>query len=324
MQEHDDILAGLESEDMTSFKEAVIIENSEANTLNFEWFKVSEDKTETVSEEKIEKKVTSQLKKSFSWAMFMLKYVSTSIWIFWVLLLASNYSAYWNLASSYIYADDLENSKNGLIQSVAAWNVTEQSKVTEEVDSFKQVWSATWKENAMHDMNQFVSQSKNNAIDLGIEITPYENRIVIPKIGKNIPLLDITQTKVEWQKELDDIFMKELENWVIRYPGSAKPGEEWNSFIFGHSSNFPWIDGDYNDVFALLDRVSFEDEVIVYYGQEKYIYKVNAKNVIRPWDVSVLKKDNDDRKKLTLMTCWPIGTTLNRLVLTAELIEIQK
>jgi sortase (surface protein transpeptidase) len=40
--------------------------------------------------------------------------------------------------------------------------------------------------------------------------------------------------------------------------------------------------------------------------------------------VSVLKQDTDDRKQITLMTCWPIGTTLNRLVLTGELIEIQK
>jgi sortase (surface protein transpeptidase) len=35
--------------------------------------------------------------------------------------------------------------------------------------------------------------------------------------------------------------MKELEKGVIRYPGSAKPGEDGASFIFGHSSNFPWI-----------------------------------------------------------------------------------
>lgn len=59
--------------------------------------------------------------------------------------------------------------------------------------------------------------------------------------------------------------MKELENGVIRYPGSGKPGETGNSFVFGHSSNFPWMEGDYNDVFSLLDHVEFDDEVVVYY-----------------------------------------------------------
>jgi sortase A len=117
--------------------------------------------------------------------------------------------------------------------------------------------------------------------------------------------------------------MKELENGVIRYPGSAKPGEQGNSFIFGHSSNFPWIQGDYNDVFSLLDHVTYDDEVIVYYGQEKHTYKIRTKDVISPGDVSVLKDDASDKSKLTLMTCWPIGTTLNRLVLTGELISIE-
>jgi len=60
----------------------------------------------------------------------------------------------------------------------------------------------------------------------------------------------------------------------------------------------------------------FDDDVIVYYGQEKYTYKIRTKDVIRPGDVSVLKSDDTDTSKITLMTCWPIGTTLNRLILT--------
>jgi hypothetical protein len=33
-------------------------------------------------------------------------------------------------------------------------------------------------------------------INLNIEITPYENRVIIPKIGKNIPLLDIQNKNI--------------------------------------------------------------------------------------------------------------------------------
>jgi sortase A len=119
---------------------------------------------------------------------------------------------------------------------------------------------------------------------------------------------------------LNNIFMKELENGVIRYPGSAKPGQKWNSFIFGHSSNFPWIKWDYNDVFALLDNVEFDDEVIIYYNQKKYKYIIREKNVISPGQTGVLKRNNN-KSEITLMTCWPIGTTLNRLIVTGELIE---
>jgi sortase A len=114
--------------------------------------------------------------------------------------------------------------------------------------------------------------------------------------------------------------MKELERGIIRYPGSAKPGEDGSSFIFWHSSNFPWIKWDYNDVFSLLDNVTNNDEIIVYYDQKKYVYKITEKKVITPWDVSILNRD-EKKPEITLMTCWPIWTTLNRLIVTWELVE---
>jgi LPXTG-site transpeptidase (sortase) family protein len=161
-------------------------------------------------------------------------------------------------------------------------------------------------------------QDKEN-IDLNIDITPYENRIVIPKIWKNVPLVDIKNRNIEWQKELNNIFMKELEKGVVRYPGSALPWKKGSSFIFWHSSNFPWIKWEYNDVFALLDKVTYEDEIVVYYWQEKYVYKIKEKKVIKPGDVSVLES-NQKKSEITLMTCWPIWTTINRLIVIWELV----
>jgi sortase (surface protein transpeptidase) len=114
--------------------------------------------------------------------------------------------------------------------------------------------------------------------------------------------------------------MSELANWVVRYPWSGRPWEIWNSFIFWHSSNFPWIKWDYNDVFALLDNVVFWDEIIAYYNQKKYVYKVREKKIIKPGDVSILKKDTK-KAEITLMTCWPVWTTLNRMVVIWELVE---
>ena len=99
--------------------------------------------------------------------------------------------------------------------------------------------------------------------------------------------------------------MKDLENGVVRYPSSVKPGENGNTFIFGHSSNFPWINGDYNDVFALLDTLEYGDEIIIYYEQKKYVYKIRKKQVIDPNNVCVITK-HTLKPYLTLMTCWPI------------------
>ena len=44
--------------------------------------------------------------------------------------------------------------------------------------------------------------------------------------------------------------------------------------------------------------------------------------MVKPGYVNALKGD-EGKKLMTLMTCWPIGTTLNRLLVIAELDELQ-
>ena len=341
MQNNDDILSAFDILEETKNSDEIATPNQVAHDnsqiLQEEIFEtqtetlqvptpIVENENVLASMETVQEKTI--VKKSRDTFIFLIKYLSTSICIFGVLMVGANYSAYWNLAYSIIYAEEMQVTKNSLIQSVAANSLWEKSSDLESVNTFKATssWEETTqkKPKSMHSMSQLNSHPSQSWVDLGIEITPYENRIVIPTIGKNIPLIDIQQKKVEGVDELNDIFMKELENGVIRYPGSAKPGDTGNSFIFGHSSNFPWMEWEYNDVFALLDKVTFDDEIVVYYGQEKHTYKIRTKNVISPSDVSILQKEvAGDRSKLTLMTCWPIGTTLNRLVLTGELISVE-
>lgn len=336
MQKHEDILAALEEHsEVTSELETPKEDSKQIMLLDVTTHEDAEtlcentDIQQAKKQEHVENNVpVSALKKFQHSCVFLVKYMTTSLCIFGVLMVVSNYSAYYTLAQSIIYAEDMKQTKQSLIKSVAAAEISEDKKeeVQESKDTFRQlrkIEKAPKKIEKLHDISSYAQSSEG--VDLGIEITPYENRVVIPKIGKNIPLVDIKQKKVEGVKELNDIFMKELENGVIRYPGSALPGEKGNSFIFGHSSNFPWLEGEYNDVFALLDKVVFDDEVVVYYGQEKHTYKIRTKDVIRPGDVSVLKSnEKSDRSQITLMTCWPIGTTLNRLVLTWDLINIEK
>ncbi len=252
--------------------------------------------------------------------VFLCKYLSTSALIFVVLLFTTNYSAYYGVISSYIFQKDFEQKSQSLLNSVQASSIVEESKEELEV-SLESATVRKIKED-FNSIEMLAAKAKSAEVDLGINITPYENRIIVPKIGKNIPLIEIKQKEVEGMDELNNIFMEELENGVIRYPGSAKPGQEGNAFIFGHSSNFPWMDWDYNDVFALMDRLEQDDEIIAYYEQKKYTYKITKKEVIRPWDVSVLKWEPGS-SEITLMTCWPIGTIYNRMVVVWELVNIE-
>lgn len=252
------------------------------------------------------------VKKIINFFSFGVRYVSTSVLIFAILLVWTNYSAYINVAKSYIFKDELQQSGDKLISAVEASNFVEnQQEIIEKSQETKK---------SQHSLKTLLSESNTTDNAFDIDITPYENKIVIPKIGKNIPLLDIKPRVVSGQDELNDIFMEELQNGVIRYPGSVKPGKDGNTFIFGHSSNFPWIKWDYNDVFALLDKVVFDDYIYVYYDQKKFTYKIREKKVVKPGDVSVLKR-NKGKNEITLMTCWPIWTTLNRLLVVWELVE---
>ncbi len=303
MQYNDDILKELEnSNDFLSDIEKIQEYNLslEKKEINYIYEIIVNEKTKSKEKQNM----------VLSWFIFLIKYITTSSVIFWVLLVTTNYSAYMNIAKSYVMKEEVEKTTSRLLNSVEAAKISDvvAEKVEEE------------KEEEKLSIKKYKKELDNKEINLDIEIAPYTNRVIIPKIWKNIPLLDVKNRNIEWQNELNDIFMKELEKGIIRYPGSALPWEDWVSFIFGHSSNLPWMKWDYNNVFATLDQVQFWDEVIVYYGQEKYTYKIREKKVIKPGDVSVLKRNND-KSEISIMTCWPIWTTLNRLIVTWELVK---
>lgn len=258
------------------------------------------------SEENTEIK-TNKLKEI---SKFVLSYITTSGAIFALLLVATNYSAYFQIAKSYINPNDASKMSSSLETKIGDPDLMELNSATKAEETENKNY---------HSMTKLVYEANQENIGIDIDITPYENRIIIPKIGKNIPLVNVENKQVTNVKELEDVFMEELVKWVVRYPGSWVPGENGNMFVFGHSSNFPWIKWDYNDIFATLDKVVFNDKIIVYYNQKKYTYKIREKKVIKPGEVSILKRD-EWKSEISLMTCYPIWTSINRLVVIWELV----
>ena len=143
-----------------------------------------------------------------------------------LLLSASNYSAYIEIARSYLNPELLEQNKNALMSSVNGSQLLEETATgTVEKETTNQKVS-TVKNKTYHSMDKLLSGGYDASLNMQIDIVPYENRVVIPKIGKNIPLVDVKNKTVQNVKELESVFMEELTNGIIRYPGSAKPGEE--------------------------------------------------------------------------------------------------
>ena len=267
-------------------------------------------------EKKIEKRHKS-LKKIKGVLHFLLL---TSI-IFTGLMLISNWPAYSAFARAILSPDELEQEKRAMEGGLANTDITNKRSAKEAREERQKRIMQRQIENTQGNTPELGASyfdQNISRVSLSVNIAPYEDRIIIPKIGKNIPLVNVEHHDANSSDEWHKIFMKELEKGIIKYPGSANPGESGNSFIFGHSSNFPWAKGNYNDVFALLNELSAGDEIIVYFKQKKFIYVVKEKIIVKPGHVSSLGGE-DTMKRLTLMTCWPLGTTLNRLLVVTEL-----
>lgn len=134
-----------------------------------------------------------------------------------------------------------------------------------------------------------------------------ESRLIIPNIKVDAPII--------WNVAEDKI-IAELQNGVVQYQGTALPGQLGNIFITGHSSYYLWAKGSYKDVFALLNKLSAGDKIYIQYKGATFTYIVRNQKVVEPNDLTVLAPTGENI--LSLMTCVPIGTSLSRLIITAE------
>ena len=135
--------------------------------------------------------------------------------------------------------------------------------------------------------------------------------ITIPKIAAVAPVIEDVDPLNK------DEYLMALRNGVAHAKGTARPGEKGNVYIFAHSTDAFYNVGKYNAVFYLLGKLSKGDEIYIYYQGVKIKYLVRQVKVVSPDDIQYLTK-NTEENTLTLQTCYPPGTTIDRLVVTAN------
>jgi len=136
--------------------------------------------------------------------------------------------------------------------------------------------------------------------------------LLIPKLQVNAPI-------VYSASAAEEAILADLKAGVSHYPGTANPGQIGNIVITGHSSFYWWDDGKYNQVFSLLENLAAGDKIYIGANGKRYIYQVSELKVINPEDVQVLAQSRDSR--LSLITCVPVGTNSQRLIVSAVQIE---
>lgn len=139
-------------------------------------------------------------------------------------------------------------------------------------------------------------------------------QLVIPKLGASMKVIPNVDPNNEAEYDAA------LKRGVAHVKGTNLPGE--NSpvtktiYIFGHSTNAPWNIARYNALFYSIKDLKPGDEIMVWFWGKLFHYTVAAQKIIPPDDVSYLQPQME-ADKLILQTCWPPGTTWNRLLVIA-------
>jgi len=136
--------------------------------------------------------------------------------------------------------------------------------------------------------------------------------IIIPKIQANASVI------ANVDPFNPQVYQQSLTRGVAHAQNSSLPDQPGNMFIFSHSSANFYQATRYNSIFYLLHKLVPGDQIIIYYQDNPYYYQVVSKQYVQPQAVEYLRSFSPQHT-LTLMTCWPPGTTLKRLIIQANL-----
>ena len=152
---------------------------------------------------------------------------------------------------------------------------------------------------------------------ISVAVSP-DPTLLIPKLNVDVPIvfgLDATDTNAVMTAMNSDGVVH------FRIAGaSAYPGEFGNFVITGHSAGDVYSNNQYKFIFSGLERLAVEDKIYVDYNGVRYTYSVAETKIIDPKSVSELQLGTD-KPRLTLITCWPLGTSEKRLLVIADQIN---
>lgn len=132
---------------------------------------------------------------------------------------------------------------------------------------------------------------------------PPDNRLVIPKIGVNLPI-------VEGQNE-----DRALNRGAWRIPNSSNPLEGGNTVLSAHRFRYR---PPSNLTLYLLDKVKAGDLMIVYWQGKEYDYRVSQTKIVPRENTDIAEPTQT--AQLTVFTCHPLFSTAQRLVVIGELL----
>ena len=153
---------------------------------------------------------------------------------------------------------------------------------------------------------------------LGVKPKNTDYGVVIEKIGVNAPVVANVNAA-----DYDE-YIAALSKGVAQARGTADPGsmeaDNNNVFLFAHSALNAVQARQYNSVFYLLRKLEKGDRIVTFFKGKRFDYIVTSNKVVQASDISYLTDPSKD-PILTLQTCDPPGSSLRRLIITADLVR---
>lgn len=142
--------------------------------------------------------------------------------------------------------------------------------------------------------------------------TDKKNGLTIPAIGIDVPLIFA-------QNPDKKSMAKYLDQGAVYYPGSVMPWQNGLAVILGHSAppNWPRIKHDW--IFNDLDKLNIGDKIFIAIDNKQYTYIVKGKAIINKGQEIAPKNLTSSNNILVLVTCWPPGKDLQRIIIQAEI-----
>ena len=130
-----------------------------------------------------------------------------------------------------------------------------------------------------------------------------QNRLIIESAGVDMPLFSSANDKVLLKG-----------GWM--YSGNSTPDKGGNTVVFGHR----WLyKPPIKNTFFNLDKVTVGDRFTIIWSGKTYNYEVSRAKIVAPTEVSVLNPTKSPQ--VTLITCTPLFSTKQRLVIVGQLIQ---
>lgn len=146
----------------------------------------------------------------------------------------------------------------------------------------------------------------------GISADPLPQRIIIDAINTDVTVINPISRNIA---TLDAA----LKRGVVRHPDSGDFRVGGNLFLFGHSSYLPTVHNTNYRAFNGIQKLENGDTVRVQSSDYEYVYAVTRVSQVSARATEVLVGGEDD--KLTLVTCNSFGSTDDRFVVEAKLVD---